>query len=287
VKHEARDGFPEEWSNQVMSTTGHKQESASGPAQAAGFTLMELLVVIGIIGILAALLLPALSTAKAHARSAACKSHLRQMGLGLQMYVNENAARYPSSLMRWWSGLEPYYPVKWTNTAYHCPGYKGLITAAWEPSNAPRAYPMGSYAYNSMGVRDGTSGWIDPIQGTGYEHPARDFGLASPWGPKGLTSESRILVPSEMIALGESRFLEAAVNGLPGGLVQLTSGHLAWTDPGVDRAYAFGLRHGKNYNVLCCDSHVSAMNPRVLFNPTNTARMWNYDHEPHPELWPR
>jgi hypothetical protein len=34
-----------------------------------------------------------------------------------------------------------------------------------------------------------------------------------------------------------------------------------------------------------CDGHVAAMNPWVLFNPTNTARMWNYDHEPHSELW--
>jgi len=57
--------------------------------------LIELLVVIAIIGILAALLLPALSRSKAQAHSTTCKNHLRQMGLALQLYVNDNQGQYP------------------------------------------------------------------------------------------------------------------------------------------------------------------------------------------------
>ena len=100
-----------------------------------GFALLEMLVTVGTIGILASILLPSLAMAKKYSLSTSCKNHLKQLGISLAMYTDDNAATYtyylgpagPSygddvarggraaGLVYWSSKLFPYYHENWTN----------------------------------------------------------------------------------------------------------------------------------------------------------------------------
>jgi prepilin-type N-terminal cleavage/methylation domain-containing protein/prepilin-type processing-associated H-X9-DG protein len=104
---------------------------------ANGFTLIELLVVIAIIAILAAMLLPALSSAKQKAWTTSCNSNLHQIGLGMRMFADDNNESYPQSgTTIYWgntdipppagsgkpSWLEQVFPYVGNTNVYNCPG---------------------------------------------------------------------------------------------------------------------------------------------------------------------
>lgn len=233
----------------------------------SGFTLIELLVVIAIIGILAGMLLPALSRAKEMGRSARCKSNLHQMGIALTMY-GDDYTQFPftvdfSAGRTWFSQIGEYLD---SQDLFHCPSYQGPSTYSWQGNMIQ--YTGGSYGYNGLGTGGRATGYFSHsrVLGLGGDRP---FEYESPPRP---VPVDLIRVPNDMLAISDSVFNQFGITSF-----LLTTQDTVREEPD---------RHGVGLNTLFVDGHVESDPSDKLGDRTAQARRrWNNDNRPHPETW--
>lgn len=125
-----------------------------------GFTLVELLVVIGIIAVLSAILFPAFTSARERARQIACLNNEKQIGVAFMQYVQDYDGCFPllqpsgNNAYRWTYAISPYTTAKYgaKNDLYHCPsaptvsdyGYSMYETNPWVVLNSTTPFTENS-----------------------------------------------------------------------------------------------------------------------------------------------
>jgi prepilin-type processing-associated H-X9-DG protein/prepilin-type N-terminal cleavage/methylation domain-containing protein len=254
-----------------------------------GFTLVELLVVIGIVAVLVALLMPALGRAREHANRVRCAAHLRSIGQAMAMYVQQDGW-YPGCAAVYGSEKYAVWPVRlraFTGgdmEVFNCPSQddrcrwaRGAVSLGGATAqHAMFGYQAGepilretgtyfSYGYNNRGMEIGSES-----MGLG------DIVNAPPsFGLEGEVRASRVRVPEDMIAITDSN-----ADGVADFVIH----------PRVPQ-YFPGTVHAGGSNVLYCDGHVqwSRQDEVALLWPVDSAaamkrwghvyRKWNRDHK--------
>lgn len=246
--------------NQGYRDSAKRLSSRTGRS---AFTLVELLVVIGVISVLIAILLPALNKARQAAQAITCQSNLRQIGLAMAMYGNNYGVYARNTL----------YPTG-AGTPYTAP--EDMPNAKWEVQLVRLGYlgrVQSNYQYYYIGRKEGERRAIlrcpstDPI--TRYDVSCYAMNAFEPFSPQTSAGWSGIWrkigwvpQPSMKVAIVcSTRYLG--------------TGHFAFptVDPAGSNAPPSDVHNGFT-NVLFADWHVQPVLRKVLIAPNNPDAYW-------------
>lgn len=251
-----------------------------GKQEKAGFTLIELLVVIAVIAIVAGMLLPALARGKDSAKSAACKSKLRQIGLATQMYMDDfgkypgpppvfNEADYYGLGKRWLFGYLSVPMEDWGFVSskenqgfFKCPSKPPEMMPGFLGGRPTPVYYNG-YGYNQFG------GGAQDVRG--IETLGLGFKIEGSTNPFWETTwrihyvaEVEVRSPDDMVVFGDVKGWSRTI--FPG--------------------YVVGDYHRGGANIIFCDNHVEyARQAQWIAGTESAKKRWNSDNEPHRETW--
>ena len=228
----------------------------------AGFTLVEILVVIAIIGILAAILFPVFRNAREAAKRTSCASNLKQLGLAFQQYTKDYGDRYPyPGNYQGWQAPAAMWITSTANT--------GVASDTLDP--ATETYPLtGTTATPEVG---GLSNYTKNTEI--YMCPSSEFGeekrlsysmncaMGGINGGRVKAPTSIVLLVDEGNSLNDGFFFAAATNGKNGASNTFGTSTDAATE-----------EHG-GANLLFADGHVKGITPDSFPLDTSEIGMYN------------
>lgn len=217
-----------------------------------GFTLIELLVVIAIIAILAAILFPVFAKAREKARQTACLSNMKQIGLGMMMYMDDNDGVYPPHLSQNPVGAA----YKWNTWPGICYAYIKNLDIFQCPDKSPAIPKLTSLTDGSQNA------YYDGIYHVTY---GMNYWLDTWYYPD--ATEATIEIPSQTVW-----FAETSTNTATQGYALAFTGFYEYNYPtsaaygaDVPNAYArLSNHHNGGLNITWADGHAKWMRRSVL-----------------------
>jgi prepilin-type N-terminal cleavage/methylation domain-containing protein/prepilin-type processing-associated H-X9-DG protein len=247
-----------------------------------GFTLIELLVVVTIISILAAILFPIFARARENARRASCMSNLKQAGLGVMMYVQDNDEHYPFNRQAR-NTLDP----SWSLTTVPSGDFATTSTLYWQPFLQPYTKSEQMFFCPSRNYVNMTNGGLYGNYGINRliasDNSTTSMSMAAMFSP----ATTYLIMDAGLYRLNPAdvKSPNANCNYLPGTgpgtMANLPSILFSACGSTLEDDYETG-RHFGGVNIVFADGHVKWLKSEIVYNEalnynetTHAASAWD------------